>query len=70
MIDRPLSQETTTDIGRIIQIGRQAVRDAQDESRRLGVANVYSLGGRLYYELPTGELSLTPPLLRDSAETG
>jgi hypothetical protein len=70
MIDRPLSQETTTDIDRIIQIGRQAVRDAQDESRRLGVPNVYSLGGRLYYELPTGELSLTAPLLRDSAETG
>lgn len=61
MIDRSGSQDNTTDIDRIIQIGRQAVRDAQDESRRMGVPNVYSLGGKLYYELPSGELSLTPP---------
>jgi len=66
MIDRPGSQENTTDVDRIIQIGREAVRDAQDESRRSGAPNVCSLGGKLYYELWTGELSLTPPRLQNS----
>ena len=39
----------------------EAVRKAQEESRAMGVPNVYSYNGRLYYELPNGELSLTPP---------
>jgi hypothetical protein len=45
----------------IVRIGRRAVRKAQEESRRRGVPNVYSINGLLYYELPSGELSLTDP---------
>jgi len=59
MIDS--SEDVSNHLDRLIQIGREAVRNAQQESRELGVANVYSFGGKLYYELPTGELSLTPP---------
>ena len=44
-----------------LRIGSAAVAKAQEESRRLGVPNVYSINGRLYYELPNGELSLTDP---------
>ena len=33
------------------RIATRAVRRAQEESRRLGVPNVYSRNGRLYYEL-------------------
>ncbi len=44
-----------------IRIGRRAVKRAQEESRRLGVPNVYSINGMLYYELPNGELSRTDP---------
>jgi hypothetical protein len=44
-----------------LRIARQAVSDAQEESRRLGVPNVYSINGRIYYELPNGELSLNDP---------
>lgn len=44
-----------------LKIAKQAVLDAQEESRRLGVPNVYSINGRIYYELPNGELSLTDP---------
>lgn len=44
-----------------IRIGREAVRDAQEESRRLGVPNVYFINGHTYYELPNGELSLEDP---------
>lgn len=43
----------------IHRIATRAVRQAQEESRRLGVANVYSRDGRLYYERP----------LRESADT-
>jgi hypothetical protein len=46
----------------ILRIGRRAVRKAQDDSRRLGIPNVYSINGFLYYELPSGELSRTDPL--------
>lgn len=55
-----------------LRILKTAVRKAQEESRRLGVANVYSINGRLHYELPNGELSLTPPETHvgESAEDG
>jgi hypothetical protein len=43
------------------RIGRLAVKEAQEESRRLGVANVYFINGHTLYEMPNGEYSLTPP---------
>lgn len=49
----------------IIRIGRRAVREAQADSRRRGVPNVYALNGLLYYELPCGTLSLTDPYRAD-----
>ena len=58
---RPLSLGTYQKADEAIRIFRTAVRKAQEENRRLGIANVYSINGRLYYELPNGELSLTPP---------
>ncbi|MGI9175745.1 MAG: hypothetical protein ACR2GR_10555 [Rhodothermales bacterium] len=39
------------------RIGGRAVRKAQEESRRLGVPNVYEIGGVIYYEHPDGTLS-------------
>ncbi|HYW81402.1 MAG TPA: hypothetical protein VE890_17590 [Thermoguttaceae bacterium] len=44
-----------------MRIGSAAIAKAQEESRRLGVPNVYSINGRIYYELPNGELSLEDP---------
>jgi len=43
------------------RIGNRAVRAAQEESRRLGVPNVYSKDGVLYFELPNGEITLENP---------
>lgn len=43
------------------RIGKAGAKAAQEESRRLGVPNVYSIDGQIYYELPNGELSLTDP---------
>jgi len=45
----------------IQRIGSRAVRKAQEESRRLGVPNVYSINGIIYYELPNGELTTVDP---------
>lgn len=57
----PLSQETYSRIEEWLRVGRSAVAKAQEESRRMGVPNVYSINGHLYYETPTGELSLSDP---------
>ena len=56
-----LTQETYARIDELVRMGREAVAKAQDESRRLGVPNVYAFNGRLYYETTTGELSLSDP---------
>lgn len=45
----------------MMRVFRSAVQKAQTESRRLGVPNVYSFGGQIYYELPNGEYTRTPP---------
>ncbi len=61
--DPPLSAETYAIIDELIRVGNIAVAEAQEESRRLGVPNVYSINGRIYYELPSGELTTEiPPL--------
>jgi hypothetical protein len=62
-----MSRESSIDLStylkaeEMLRIARRAVRKAQEESRRRGVPNVYSINGLLYYELPSGELSRTDP---------
>ncbi len=43
------------------RIGNRAVRKAQEESRRLGVPNVYSINGTIYCERPDGTLTMEDP---------
>jgi len=62
MTESSINYDTLTKLDEIIRIGRRAVSKAQEHSRKLGVPNVYSINGRLYYELPSGELSLSDPL--------
>ena len=56
-----ISAEAYAEIEELMRIANRAFHHAQEESRRLGVPNVYSLNGILYYELPNGELSRTDP---------
>jgi hypothetical protein len=56
-----LDSATYSRIDELLRIARSAVAKAQEESRRLGVPNVYSINGRIYFELPSGELSTTDP---------
>lgn len=48
-------------VDELMRVCRAAVREAQAESRRLGVPNVYQIGDRILYELPNGELVSQPP---------
>ena len=59
--DRVLDIELYRQAFEIQRIGNRAVRKAQEESRRLGVPNVYSINGILHYELPNGELTTVDP---------
>lgn len=62
MIRKPsLTADKYAAIDELVRLGSIAVNDAQNESRRLGVPNVYSINGRLYYETQTGELSASDP---------
>jgi hypothetical protein len=61
MIRSQLTAETYATVDEIVRVANRAVARAQEESRRLGVPNVYSINGRLYYETSNGELSVTDP---------
>ncbi len=62
MTDYPtLDGATYSRIDDFLRVARSAVAEAQEESRKLGVPNVYSINGRIYFELPSGELSTVDP---------
>lgn len=61
MLKTTISAEALRKGEEIERIGIRAVHAAQEENRRLGIPNVYSINGILYYELPNGELSRTDP---------
>jgi hypothetical protein len=61
MLKISISAEALQKGEEIERIGNSAVQKAQEENRRLGIPNVYSINGILYYELPNGELSREDP---------
>jgi hypothetical protein len=61
MVRATFDVEISNRIEELRRIGRTAIERAQEESRHLGVPNVYSVNGVLHWELPSGELSLTDP---------
>lgn len=62
MAGTSISLEVDEKVQELTRIGNRAVREAQEENRRLGIPNVYSIKGILYWELPNGEHSRTGPL--------
>lgn len=56
-----ISLQTYRESAELRRVGNRAVRKAQAENRRLGIANAYSHNGRLYFELPSGEITEDDP---------
>ena len=56
-----LSPEIYREHAEFTRIGNDAVRAAREENRRLGIPNVFSLNGRLCWELPDGEITFEDP---------
>jgi hypothetical protein len=56
-----LSDEALRKGEEIERIGNRGAQEAQERNRRLGIPNVYSINGILYWELPDGTLSRTDP---------
>lgn len=61
-----LSRETYEQMMEVIRIGNAAVREAQAENHRLGLPNIYSLGGKIIYEMPDGEIIVKKSSENDS----
>jgi hypothetical protein len=59
--NQPLDIQAYIQAAEFRRIGNRAVRKAQEENRRLGIPNVFSLNGKIYYELPNGELTREDP---------
>jgi len=46
---------------KIIKVGKKAVKDAQKDSLKKGIANVYSKNKQLFFQLPDGTITQTEP---------
>lgn len=66
MASTSIPLEVYEKVQELTRIGQRAVLDAQEENRRQGIPNVYSINGVLYWELPDGTLSRTDPYEKQS----
>jgi hypothetical protein len=62
MASTSIPLEVYEKVQELTRIGNRAARAAQEENRRRGIPNVYSINGVLYWELPDGTLSRTDPM--------
>ena len=46
---------------KILKIATKAVKDAQKDSLKRGIANVYSKNKKLYFQLPDGTITQEKP---------
>lgn len=45
----------------LTKLGNRGVKKAQEENHRLGIANVYFKNGKIYYQLPNGDITTRNP---------
>lgn len=48
-------------VDRMTRIASMAVRAAQEENRRKGIPNVYSINGTMVWQLPDGTVTMERP---------
>ena len=49
----------------VLRIGNEAVRKAKEENRKHGLPEVFVKAGKLYYLLPSGEVTDVRPKILD-----
>lgn len=52
-----MNEKTNKLFDKITRIGNRAVKKAQEENRRKGIPNVYSIKGKIVFELPNGQIT-------------
>lgn len=56
-----MNEKTNKLFDKITRIGNRAVKKAQKENRRKGIPNVYSINGKIIYEMPDGTIRTDYP---------
>jgi hypothetical protein len=59
MSDRTIHSKDLSPL--LTRLGNRGVKKAQEENHRLGIANVYFKKGRIYYQLPNGDITTKKP---------
>jgi len=54
---------------KVTRLGNEAVREAQEENRHLGIPNVYYVGGRVVYQMPDGTITEKSPFATERKPT-
>ena len=42
---------------KLLKLGNRAIKKAQENNRKKGIPNVYSINGKIIFELPNGEIT-------------
>lgn len=42
---------------KLLKIGNRAIKKAQENNRRKGIPNVYSINGKIIFQLPNGDIT-------------
>ncbi|MEX0780161.1 MAG: hypothetical protein WD491_13645 [Balneolales bacterium] len=45
----------------LTKLGNRGMKKAQEENHKLGLPNVYSKNGTIYYQLPNGKITTKKP---------
>ena len=61
-----MKKESTEFFDKVAHLANEAAREAQEENRRLGIPNVYYVGGRIVYQMPDGSLTEKSPFKVES----
>jgi len=64
-VDRLDDEDLYKKAQRILEIANKAVAAAKEENKRLGIPNTFWRNGKVYYELPNGEITdVRPDILK------
>ena len=42
---------------KLLKIGNRAIKKAQENNRKKGIPNVYSINGKIIFQLPNGDIT-------------